>query len=112
MKDRLFRRLFYVTSVILLASVIASFVVEKVTYSITKGYFENSQVSSDSPSVTFILGAEGDRVAGYVRGETQPFIETDTAVSSLPSDLQERLREGIEYRSEKELRKAILEYCS
>ena len=112
MRDRLFRRLFYVTSVVLVASVIASFVVEKVTYSITKGYFENSQVSADSPSVVFVLTAKGDRVAGYVRGETEPFIETDTAVSSLPREMQERLREGIEYRSEKELRKAILEYCS
>lgn len=112
MKDRLFRRLFYVTSVVLLASVIASVTIEKVTASIAEGYFKNSQVSADSPAVMFVLSCKGDRVAGFVKGEDEPFVETDTAVSSLPRDMQEKLREGIEFRSEKELRKAILEYCS
>ena len=112
MKDSLFRRLFYVTCVIVVASVIASFTIEKVTASISKGYFENSQVSSDSSSVVFVMSVNGDRVAGYIKGEKEPFIETDTAVSSLPETVQHRLREGIEFQSEKELRKAIMEYCS
>ncbi|MBQ3073910.1 MAG: hypothetical protein IJD19_04435 [Ruminococcus sp.] len=111
MNTRNFKRLFYITSVIVLASVIASAVIIELTTDISpKKEGEDNHFSEASE--VYILTSDGDRIVAYVRGGTRPCVETTTAVSSLPLDVQKRINAGIEYSSREELLRAIEEYCS
>ena len=63
-------------------------------------------------SKKYVLGEKDGRVTGFVKGVEIPYIRTDTAVNSLPYDVQQKLREGIEFESEQEMRRVMDEWCS
>ncbi len=110
MNTRNFKRLFYITSVVVLASVIASAVIIELTTDTPKNRGKDNHFSEASE--IYILTNDGDRIVAYVKGGDRPYIETTTAVSSLPFDVQKRINAGIEYNSREELLRAIDEYCS
>lgn len=107
----LMKKIFYVTSVVVIACVIASSVIASVTTPAEpSGSMSPSQVSVMGGG--YVLTCDGDRIVAYVKGSDRPYIETTTAVSSLPYDVQRRLKEGIEFDTPEELQEAINEYCS
>lgn len=110
MNTRNFKRLFYITSVIVLASVIASAVIIELTSDTENP--KKPQGDFSEATEMYILTSDGDRIVAYISGGDRPYIETTTAVSSLPMDVQKRINEGIEYASREELIRAIEEYCS
>lgn len=104
-------KVFYFTAVIVVACVIASAIIAPITTPSASS--QESSASDEAGSEnTYVLTCDGDRIVAYIKGADRPYIETTTAVSSLPYDVQDRLRVGIEYGSEEELRAAINEYCS
>ncbi len=108
--QKLWKRMFFVTSVIVIACVIASSVITVMTTN-------TSDVSIDTEEPTqservYVLTSYEDRIVAYIKGAERPFIETTTAVSSLPRDEQKKIKAGIEFYSEQELRDALNEYCS
>lgn len=104
-------KVFYITAVVVLACVIASAVIAPITTETPKPQSSTSGESSDSLRV-YVLTCDEDRLVAYIKGADRPYIETTTAVSSLPYDVQARLKAGIEFDSEEKLREAINEYCS
>ncbi|MDO5123536.1 MAG: hypothetical protein Q4D44_02585 [Eubacteriales bacterium] len=105
------KRLFYVTSVIVIACVIASGVIMIFTADDTKA--EKTSVGAFVESnAGYVLGAEGGVIVAYRKGEEKPFIHTTTPVNSLPYDVQKRLSTGIEYKTRQELNAVLHEYCS
>ncbi len=108
--QKLIKRLFYVTSVIVIACVIASSVITVMTTN-TSETEPQSEATEQSEKV-YILTSLDDRIVAYVEGAGRPFIETTTAVSSLPKDVQQRIHAGMKFYSEQELRDTINEYCS
>ena len=44
--------------------------------------------------------------------EKSPMIKTDTLVSSLPYDDQDKLKKGIEVKGDTSLRKCLEDFCS
>lgn len=104
------KKLFYITSVIVVACVIASSVITVLTAPAQQKVHEATEDSQ--PRRIYVLTERKGRVTAYIKGVEVPYIETTTAVNSLPYDVQARLREGIEFETEEELRKTIDEYCS
>ena len=51
-------------------------------------------------------------VSVFKKNEKSPMIKTDTLVSSLPYDDQDKLKEGIEVRGDTSLRKCLEDFCS
>ncbi len=104
-------KVFYITGIIVVACVIATAFIIPMTTETPKPQSStaDTQVHGDK---TYVLTCEDDRIVAFVKGADRPYIETTTAVSSLPYDVQERLRSGIEFDSEDKLRQAINEYCS
>ncbi len=104
-------KVFYITGVIIIACIIATAFIIPMTTETPKPQSSttDTQVQGDK---TYVLTCEDDRIVAFVKGADRPYIETTTAVSSLPYDVQARLRAGIEFDSEEKLRQAINEYCS
>ena len=102
--------MFYLAMVIVAASVIASSVIALMT--------TDTSVKSDETSATteqrlsYVIGEHQGRVAGFVKGVEVPYIRTDTSVDSLPLEVQESIRAGIDFENEREMREKLLEYCS
>ncbi len=111
MNLRVLKRCFYITCVIVLASVIASVVIADFTTD-TSAAREVSQKEVNAREDIYLLTCKGDIVVAYKNETKNPYITTTTAVSSLPYDIQEKLREGIYYSSRKELMSMINEICS
>lgn len=103
------KRLFYITSIIVLSCVVASAVIIPITKE--TGY-ENKGVYTEAEGTEYIIKAEGDRIVVYKRNSEKPYIETTTAVSSLPRSVQRKLAGGISYDSEKTMKAALDEFCS
>lgn len=61
---------------------------------------------------SFVIGIENGRVAVFRDGEEKPFIVTDTYANTLPKIDRDELEKGVKIRGEKELQKAIEDYCS
>lgn len=109
--NKKYKKLFYFTAVIVVACVMASSVIT----ALTAPYHKDERTSVVSPSSVqrvYVLTQRQGKVTAYIRGIEVPYIETTTSVNSLPYDIQERLRVGIEFQSEEELRKVMDEYCS
>ena len=51
-------------------------------------------------------------VSVFKKNEKSPMIKTDTLVSSLPYDDQDKLKEGIEVKGDTSLRKCLEDFCS
>ena len=103
-------KMFYFTALVVVASVIASSVIAMMTIN-TSAKETNTQLR-DSSKISYVLGEKDGRVTGFVKGVEIPYIRTDTAVNSLPYDVQQKLREGIEFESEQEMRRVMDEWCS
>ena len=103
------KRLFYITSVIVLASVIASGFIIPITSEAKTSY---QQVKSENLQEEYIIKAKGDRIVVYKENMSSPYLETTRAVSSLPTDIQAKLNRGISYQSEEDMQKALNEFCS
>ena len=103
------KKMFYITCVIVVASVIASSVIASLTEP-----FDKNKVKQDEnvANKTYVLSCDEDRLVAYIKGSQRPFIETTTTLSSLPKDVQVQIKKGIEYYSEESLREALNEYCS
>ncbi|MBR3988494.1 MAG: hypothetical protein IKK10_04240 [Clostridia bacterium] len=103
------KKLFYITSVIVLACVLASGFIIPVTSETNSA---PARINAEIPRTEYIIKAKGDRIVVYKENMTSPFIETTRAVSSLPSDIQKKLNRGISYQSEEDMQKALNEFCS
>lgn len=103
------KKLFYITSVIVLGCVLASGFIIPIT---GQSSSEETKAHTQLYSQEFIIKAKGDRIVVYREKGDKPYIETSTAVSSLPLDIQQKLYRGISYGSEESMRKALNEFCS
>lgn len=103
------KKLFYITSVIVLASVIASGFIIPIT---SENYSEPAKINAEILPREYIIKAEGDKIVVYKENMTSPYIETTRAVSSLPRDIQKKLNRGISYENEADMQKALNEFCS
>lgn len=110
--NKKYKKLFYFTAVIVVACVIASSVITTLTAPYEKKSGAEQVVYPRNAQRVYVLTERQGRVTAYIRGIEVPYIETTTAVNSLPYDIQERLHVGIEFYSEEELRRVMDEYCS
>lgn len=60
----------------------------------------------------YVIGIREGRIAVFRQGEDKPFLVTDTFANTLPRSDRNELSGGVEVTGEKELRKALEEYCS
>ena len=105
MKDM--KRLIGITGIILIAYTILSAVLLPAGES---ALTDNPRQQAAESGAMFTARESGDRIAIYA-GENL-IARTDTSVSSLPNIDRIRLREGIEFDSEKELKQFLEDYCS
>ena len=104
------KKMFYLATVIVAASVIASSAIALMTTDTSE---KRSDVSATTEQkISYVIGEHQGRVAAFVKGVEVPYIRTDTAVDSLPLDVQESIRAGIDFENEREMREKLLEYCS
>ncbi|MDO4419448.1 MAG: hypothetical protein Q4B92_03700 [Ruminococcus sp.] len=104
------KRLFFITSIIVLSCVLASgFIIPITSEANTSAKSLNSESISGEE---YIIKAKGDRIVVYKDNADKPYLETTTAVSSLPADIQKKLNRGISYSSEESMQKALDEFCS
>lgn len=103
-------KMFYFTAVIVVACVIASSVIAMMTTN-TSVKAEDSTHVQDTKLV-YVLSQKDGRVCAFVKDVEIPYIRTDTPVNSLPYDVQERLREGIEFENEEDMKRMLQEVCS
>lgn len=103
------KRLFYITSIIVLSCVLASGFIIPIT---SETNADTGIIQAKSVGVEYIIKAKGDRIVVYKEKEEKPYLETTTAVSSLPTDIQQKLNRGISYSSEEAMRQALNELCS
>ena len=103
-------KVFYITGVIVLSCVVATAFIIPMTTETPKPQDNTADVQTQGERI-YVLTCEDDRIVAYIKGAERPYIETTTAVSSLPYDVQARLRVGIEFDSEDKLRQVINEYC-
>lgn len=68
--------------------------------------------SKSEPENKFTLSSLNGRLVVFRAGEDKPFLITDTYVSSLPKSDRIDLENGVEVTGEKELQRAIEDYCS
>lgn len=103
------KKLFYITSLIVLSCVIASSAIITITKApeSVKG-----SAYTESAGDEYIIKSLGDRIVVYKGKEAKPYIQTNRSVSSLPMDIQHKLNRGIPYGSEKSMRDALNEFCS
>ncbi|MBQ7386398.1 MAG: hypothetical protein IJW04_07830 [Ruminococcus sp.] len=103
------KRLFYITSIIVLSCVLASSVIIPLTQEHDP---LKEPVYIENEGEEYIIKSLGDRIVVYRGKDEKPYLETTTAVSSLPSDIQQKLNRGISYSSEKSMKEALDEFCS
>ncbi|MDD5796658.1 MAG: hypothetical protein PUD24_06985 [Oscillospiraceae bacterium] len=61
---------------------------------------------------TYVIKSDNGNLSVYIKGENTPVVTTDTNISVLPKEDQLLLEKGIEVKGEKELHKALEDYCS
>ncbi len=105
------KKMFYLTAIVITACVIASAVVSAITTEPEKPSHITSTAEEEQRD-TYILTQKHGRIVAYIKGVEIPYIETTTAVNSLPYDVQEKLQKGIEFSSLEELKAVMNEYCS
>lgn len=103
------KRLICITGIILIACVCVSTLYTPVTM-----VENNIQVSDNSTekSDTFIITAENGKIVVFRKGETAPFIVTDTYINNLPKGDILQIKNGIEVKGEAKLKKSLEDYCS
>lgn len=104
------KKLYFATCAVVLACVIASSLIIPITTGAQSSY--NGSAAVHNTQGEYIIKSLGDRIVVYKGKADKPYIETTTAVSSLPRDVQKRITEGIYYDSEESMKKALDEFCS
>lgn len=105
------KKMFYLTAVAVSACVIASCTIAALTTEPEKKIVTSSMQRTEERD-TYVLTEKNGRIVAYIKGVEIPYIETTTAVNSLPYDVQEKLRKGIEFETLDELKAVMNEYCS
>lgn len=105
------KQLILFTGVILFSCVIVSSVIvparaeqsniEKVT-----------QALEEQQDKIYVLKSSDGNLSVFIKGSTKPVITTETRVSVLPKEDQQKLEKGIEVKGERELHRALEDYCS
>lgn len=96
------------TGCILFASVFVSANFELKEEELTQTLSQQKTTASENYYVKNYKGY----VAVFKKNDKSPMIKTDTLVSSLPYDDQDKLKEGIEVRGDTSLRKCLEDFCS
>lgn len=96
------------TGCILFASVFASANFELKEEQLTQTLSQHNEVVEENYYVKNYKGY----VSVFKKNEKSPMIKTDTLVSSLPYDDQDKLKEGIEVKGDTSLRKCLEDFCS
>ena len=73
---------------------------------------EPSAQSETKAESRYVLSSQNGRLVVFKDGGDKPFLVTDTFVNSLPKSDRIRLENGVEVEGERELQKAIEDYCS
>lgn len=60
----------------------------------------------------YTLSVQSGRISVFRSGEDKPFLVTDTFADSLPKADRNNLEKGVKVSGEKELQKALEDYCS
>ncbi len=105
------KKMFYLTAITVTSCVIASSAISAITTQ-TEKITPKTATVQEEPEDTYVLTEKHGRIVAYIKGVEIPYIETTTAVNSLPYDVQEKLRKGIEFTSLDELKAVMNEYCS
>lgn len=71
-----------------------------------------SETVSNETKEIFIIKASGNHIVVYKKGESKPYLNTDTLIDSLPKGDIVYLEKGIEVEGRNNLRKALEDYCS
>ncbi len=103
------KKLFYITSIVVLSCVLASGFIIPIT---EEASHNTREIHAEAREEEYIIKSKGDRIVVYKEKNDTPYIETTTSVSSLPLDIQQKIRRGISYSSEKSMRDALNEFCS
>ena len=72
----------------------------------------DTAASRTAEEKAYVISVDSGRVAVFRDGEDKPFMVTDTFVNSLPKTDRLELENGVRVSGERELRKAIEDYCS
>ena len=110
LRDDIMKRLVCITGIILISCVLigALYTPSKAVNTVA----EELVTQPDKETVSFILKAENNLIVVYIKGESTPFMVTDTYVNNLPKNDILLLNEGIEIQGEKNLQKSLQDYCS
>lgn len=103
------KRLYFITSIIVLSCVLASGFIIPIT---SEANTDTQSTHIENKAEEYIIKAQGDRIVVYKGDSEKPYIETTTAVSSLPLDIQTKINRGISYQNEKSMKEALNEFCS
>lgn len=111
------KKLIAITAVILFGCLfVSSFSATQVTQNGTEQtvtYNEKETADEiDEQNQVYIIKAEDGKIAVYKKGDTAPYIQTDTFVRSLPKGDIMRLEKGIEVTGRENLKKYLEDYCS
>ena len=60
----------------------------------------------------YTLGVQNGRISVFRSGEDKPFLVTDTFAGSLPKADRNNLEKGVKVTGDRELQKALEDYCS
>ena len=106
----LMKKLVAITGIILMACLFTGAVFGPETGAQTKKVQSAQTVYEQND--TFVLKAKNNRIVVYRKGESTPYMTTDTPVYGLPKGDIMLLEEGIEIEGEKNLKKSLEDYCS
>lgn len=105
------KRIICITGIILIACVITGAVVEEKD-TVTANHTQANSTSVTQSVPTYIIKAENGLVTVYRKGQSMPYITTETQVSNLPKSDINILKKGIEVQGDDNLRKTLEDYCS
>ncbi len=104
------KRLVCITGVILISCVcIMTFFAPQTSAEVQNNLSTQQNTSQEQ---IYIIKSENNRIVVYKKGETIPFMTTDTLTSTLPKGDIMHLNKGIEIIGEINLKKSLEDYCS
>lgn len=104
------KKLIGITGIILIGCVcVSSLYAPKANAAFTAEQTVQAQASSEE---SFVVKSENNFIVVYRKGESTPYLTTQSRVDSLPKSDIMQLKSGIEVVGEKNLRKLLEDYCS
>jgi hypothetical protein len=98
---------FIITGIVLLTSVILS-----ANFELKSDAIAQTQNNATVIEPVYVLKQSKGHLAVFKNGENEPIITTDTLISDLPYDDQNKLLTGIKVTGDQNLRIALEDYCS